>query len=131
MRSFGRSSKKRDERAPQDDTQRQDAPPAAGHTTRAADLSEDRIVGVIDEVDDDMATVLVGADEVEYSFPMSLLPAGAQIGMMLYLVLRDDRLEVIGERPTHRAELGGALQDRLERGITQRRLRDMGNTSDT
>lgn len=131
MRSFGRSSKKRDERAPQDDRQRQGEPPAAEHLPRDADLPEDRIVGVIEEVDDAMATVLVGADEVEYSFPMGLLSNGAQIGTMPYLVLRDDRLEVIGERLAHKAELGGAVQDRLKRGINQRRLRDMGNTSDT
>lgn len=128
MRGFTDPAKERRLRRLAELEQAADRGGDADAASRPEPLPEDRLVGVVDSVDEDVATVLVGADEVEYVFPLSLLPEGAAAGMMLYLVLREGRLEVLGERTAGKAELGGAVQDRLERGLSRRRLRDLGIT---
>lgn len=126
MRSFDDAALERQRRrADRLAQQRRDEPAPRPSSAAPVDLPEDRIVGIVQEVGDDaMATVLVGADEVEYVFPLDLLPEGAHEGTMLYLVLRDGRLEVIGERPTHKAEPGQSVEDRMDRHLVRRRLGD-------
>lgn len=131
MRSFGDARSKKHQRRVEQLTQAQRDHPEQIASPPAEPLPEDRVVGIVQAVgDDEMATVLVGADEVEYVFPMHLLPDDVHEGTMLYLVLRDGRLEVIGERKSSAAEPGQSVEDRLERGLNKRRMRDLGSTDD-
>jgi hypothetical protein len=133
VRSFREEARKREERIRVlkergEQIERERAEDLASSPRTAEPLPEDRIVGIVQAIEDGMATVLVGADEVEYVFPLDLLPDGARVDMMLYLVFRHGRLEVIGERVAGKAEPGSAVQDRLDRGIARRRLGGPGPT---
>jgi hypothetical protein len=133
VRSFREEARKREERIRAlkergEQIERERAEDVATNAASPEPLPEDRLVGIVQAIDDGLATVLVGADEVEYVFPLDLLPEGARVDMMLYLVFRNGRLEVIGERAARKAEPGSAVQDRLDRGIARRRLGEPGPT---
>ncbi len=130
MRSFDDASSKRRQRRVEHLAQSQQDGLAQSVAPPPMELPEDRVVGIVQAVVDEVATVLVGADEVEFDFPLAMLPEGAREGTMLYLVLRDGRLEVIGERIAGKAEPGQSVEDRLGRGLNRRRLRDLGASGD-
>jgi hypothetical protein len=72
--------------------------------------------GLVDGIDDGVATVLVGVDLEEWEFPAHLLPADAREGTVLRLHVIDDSYEAIDIDPSVKP-----LEERLGRGLNRKR----------
>ena len=78
--------------------------------------------GVVASIDQDLARVLIGANEEEWFFPMQTLPAGTEVGSKVVFVLVDGRYaahSLAGSRNTNRA-----IEDRLSRPLSLRKTAD-------
>jgi hypothetical protein len=72
--------------------------------------------GVIDSIDDGVATVLVGESLVEWDFPAHLLPPEARENTVLRLRVADGSYEVIDIDPSMKP-----LEERIGRGLNRKR----------
>jgi hypothetical protein len=83
---------------------------------------EETATGVVDELDGQLAKIIIGSDASEWYFPLELLPARVEVGTCLWFAQRDGRWVPLGiaqERPTPTTR---SIEDRLGRHITDRRF---------
>lgn len=94
----------------------------------AAHANEVTVTGVVADIDNDLARVLIGDDQVqqeEWFFPMQTLPPGTKPGVDILFTERDGRFMAIGFARVagHTAER--SIEDRLARPISARRTNEV------
>jgi len=93
----------------------------------AAEAYEVTVIGVVAEIENELARVLVGDDEDEWFFPVTTMPEGAKVGSdLLFTRQRDGRLAVLGfsRRAGHSSE-PTSIEDRLARPLSRFRTTEL------
>jgi hypothetical protein len=93
----------------------------------AAEAFEPTVSGVVVEIENELARVLVGDDEDEWFFPVATMPDGAKVGSdLLFTRQRDGRLAVLGFARTAGHTSGPtSIEDRLARPLSRFRTTEV------
>jgi hypothetical protein len=90
--------------------------PGEGHGVAEA------VSGVVDQIDNGVARVLIGEAAEEWFYPLSMLPRGVEVGTCVWFRQQDGRWQSMGlasEAPTATVR---TIEDRLERQRNRRSL---------
>jgi hypothetical protein len=90
-----------------------------------ADALDPTVSGVVDEIDNDLARVLIGDDQAEWFFPLSTLPPGAKVGSDILFSTDNGRYAVIGFARGAAFSNDRSIEDRLSRPLSRRRTLEM------
>lgn len=83
--------------------------------------------GVIVDIENELARVLIGDEQEEWFFPTTTLPEGAKVGSdLLFTRQRDGRYAVLGFSRTAAYAAGPtSIEDRLARPLSKFRASDL------
>jgi hypothetical protein len=85
-------------------------------------LKHPRPVGIIDTIDGDVATVLVGHDQEAWHFPVAVLPEQATEGSVLLLRRRARTIDVIALDPAGELAKRRPFDERVRRARRRERF---------
>jgi hypothetical protein len=93
---------------------------------RLTDQAEIMVTGVVADIEvvadePTVARVLIGDDEAEWYFPMSLLPEGVQVSDDLLFAAEDGRFSAVGFARVSGHSTERSIEERLSRPLSRRR----------